>query len=365
MKPLRFAVIAPLAAAACGGVSGSVKNSSVASNGVDATDDRLDYREAGTDWSSVDANSSGPQDEAGAQDSSGTDMHDSGTDVRPNADANMTGNPINIASSHLRLWLAADFGITCSLDRGPDGSMLARVASWSDQSGHHNDAALQQMPPQLGPQCHVPGHAVNGLDLPYFSAPNNGNAVDETLDVDMGFLKGSDYTVFVVERRWADLVSNPVSEFVVGTTMPAAVESAALSQWCNPRPANEVFAIGYSYYTGGPQLLLSQGCGPLGGNAPAVPTPPPSPLTEETGRLDLTAGRELWIKGSPFAADTNSAPLSYAAGGAVGRAANVTTANGFDGRFRGDIAEIVVYDAALSSADRIAVETYLQAHWRY
>jgi hypothetical protein len=237
--------------------------------------------------------------------------------------------------------------------------------SWLDQSGHHNDASLSQIPPQLGPQCRVAQHAVNGVDLPYFSAPSNGNVVDETLDVDLGFLKESDYTIFAVERRWADAPSPSISEFVLGTTVPMAVELAGVGAWCSPRPANEMLALGYSYNSGSPELLLTQGCGSIGGIVASVPATMPSLLTEETGRLDQLAGRELWVNSSPFASDTNATALSYASGGAIGRAVNVTTALGFENRFRGDIAEVIVYDTALSDTDRIAVEQYLAGHWHY
>jgi hypothetical protein len=273
--------------------------------------------------------------------------------------------PTDIAGSHLRLWLTADWGVTCTQTQGPDGSTIHRVSSWADRSGNQNDASLRQNPPQLGPQCRVPQHAVNGVDLPYFSAPSNGNVVDETLDVDLGFLQGSDYTIFAVERRWADAPTTSESEFVVGTTVPRSVELAGVGAWCNPFPANEMLAFGYSYNNGSPELLLTQGCGAVGGTVASVPATMPSSLKEETGRLDQSAGREVWVEGNPFGVDTSVTPLSYASGGAIGRAVAVTTALGFENRFRGDIAEVIVYDAALTDADRIAVEQYLAGHWHY
>jgi hypothetical protein len=398
-EALSFGVLSLSIVAACDNVTTGLARQE---GGMDASIDRYELAEDGADSTPADAarppqqgdeskplaessdespeDSSSPEDGSSSEDST-TDavsdsVRDQSSDGLPSDSPGAQDStnvapgslkPTAIAPSHLRLWLNAEIGITCMSSTPNDAAAPGRVVVWADQSGHHDDASLTQVPQQLGPQCRVAGHRVKSVDLPYFSAPQNGNVVDETLDVDLTFLKGSDYTIFVVERRWADYGADASSqsEFVVGTTMPLTVEMAGFSNWCNPNPANELVAIGYSYYTGGPQLLLSQGCGPIGNTIGAVPTTPPSLLAEETGRLDQAAGRELWVNGSPFAADINTSPLSYAGGGAIGRAVAVTTAFGSDNRFRGDVAEVVVYDAALSDADRTTVEAYLQAHWSY
>jgi hypothetical protein len=48
-------------------------------------------------------------------------------------------------------------------------------------------------------------------------------------------------------------------------------------------------------------------------------------------------------------------------GGAIGRALRTHTG---DDRFIGDIAEIVVFDVALSDPERLQMEAYLKAHWQ-
>jgi hypothetical protein len=66
----------------------------------------------------------------------------------------------------------------------------------------------------------------------------------------------------------------------------------------------------------------------------------------------------------PVAIDSDTSPLSTASDGAIGRALVQTTILGVDPRFRGDIAEVIVYDTALSDSDRAAVDTYLTNRWQ-
>jgi hypothetical protein len=285
------------------------------------------------------------------------------TDVVSDAppDSRVDAMPLSVASPHLRLWLTAATGITCA---------SSRVVAWADQSGHHDDATLQRG--QLGPQCQLPGgtHVVRGVDLPYFSAPTFDGGVDvldETLDVDLSFLKNTAYTVFTVERRSPDYPNSAGQrneELILGTTMPLA-EELMNPMGCSIPPANNALFIGYVYYSATPEFVLDQTCNTLRAAAPAVAAPAPSMLTEHTVELDPNRGREIWAEGVPFATDVQTAPLVDAEGGAIGRALLETTTTGVDPRFRGDIAEVVVYDVALSDADQSEVEAYLQGRWGY
>jgi hypothetical protein len=191
--------------------------------------------------------------------------------------------------------------------------------------------------------------------------------VDETLDVDLGFLVNSNYTIFVVERRWADYPSRSTSgEYFLGTAVPATVEQKGASAWCTPGPVNETLQFGYSYTNSDIILGADQGCGAgLIAIAASVPGSPPAPLSEDTLSFDNTRGHELWANGVPVAANVDTSALSYADGGAIGRASLVTTMFGYDMRFRGDIAEVLVYDTALDSPNQVAIETYLRAHWAF
>jgi hypothetical protein len=55
--------------------------------------------------------------------------------------------------------------------------------------------------------------------------------------------------------------------------------------------------------------------------------------------------------------------LVTATGGAIGRSIDQTTVSGQDLRYRGDIAEIAIYDTTLSDADLVAIEKGLSARW--
>jgi hypothetical protein len=262
-------------------------------------------------------------------------------------------SPPTVASSHLRLWLTAKTGITCT---------SGRVTNWADQSQNHDDALPQNN--QLGPQCQISAspHLLNGIDLPSFSAPTaNGNIIDETLDVNLAFLANSNYTIFAVERRWADYPTG--YEFVLGTTVPLALEVT----WpgCGPSSANKALAFGYVYYNGGPQFTLDQVCNTLWATVVgSVLPPPPIAPSEETALFDVASGHKLWVSGFPVVANADTNPLAYAGGGAIGRSVDQTPAS-TDPRFRGDIAEVIVYDAALSDSDRLTVEAYLKDFWKY
>jgi hypothetical protein len=268
--------------------------------------------------------------------------------------------PTSIDAAHLRLWLTADKGVACSTGVG-----FGRVISWADQSGNHDDASLQHS--QLGPQCELANdpHRVNGVDLPYFTAPgepDGGLIVDETLDVNLDFLAKSDYTAFVVERRWADYADGDVNgEFFLGTREPANIELANPSQ-CGQFPNDIVFAFGYSYW-GNASLTLDQGCNTLSAPTTRLSSTPPAPLQADTAAFDSTAGHTIWVNGSPVASNADTHPISSASEGAIGRAYVLTATSGKDQRFRGDVAEVVIYDQALVDSDRKAIDAYLKKHW--
>jgi hypothetical protein len=284
----------------------------------------------------------------GAPDSSATPS-DAATDAPT--------SPLSVAADHLGLWLTARQGVECS---------SGRVSTWHDQGPHHRDAAPKLG--QLPPHCNVPGgaHAFSGIELPFFSAPNvadsGPNVIDETLDVDLSFLVGHEYTFFTVERRWADDATKD-EELIFGTTIPPAQEQAILP--CAAGPANVALFFGYTYYQPGAVLItLDQLCTELVGTDQFLASPPPAPLSEHTGRFDLSQGHAVWANGVPFAVNSDRSPLTSAVAGAIGRALYQTTIHNSDPRYRGDIAEVIVYDAALGDADRTAIEAYLRAQWK-
>lgn len=249
------------------------------------------------------------------------------------------------AADHLRLWLSAARRITCK---------AGRVERWADRSGNGNDATLAHG--QLGPRCGL-HQSSTGIDLPYFSAPvDNSNFIDETLDVDLSWLVGSEYTIFVVERRWADV------GLFIGTTAP---DQSSLA--CGATPDFErALQFGYVTYPGTLSLAIDHTCDGQQGPVPSTPDPPPGALELDIARFSKDYGHQLWANGELFVPDgTPGGALRTADGGAIGRGFTTLTSTHIDARFVGDIAEVLVYDAALSNADRATVESYLEANWHF
>ena len=96
----------------------------------------------------------------------------------------------------LRVWLRADTGISVN-----DGDV---VEVWADQSGEGNDAVFNpaNVFGENAPVLDASNPGVAGRPTVRF---NNANA----LELDLGFLVGSDYTIFVVNGRDRNGVANP------------------------------------------------------------------------------------------------------------------------------------------------------------
>jgi hypothetical protein len=258
-------------------------------------------------------------------------------------------SPTSIAPDRLQVWLTADQGMTC---------VAGRLTKWKDQSGHPNVYA-SLLNGQLGPQCDLPSHSYRDVMLPYFSAPRTQNSYDETLDIDLNCLVGVEYTIFVVERRWADYQDRSSSaEYLIGTTVPGA-SRAYLEAGC----AFGAFQFGYAYDGNGPQLVLDQGCSRVASKVTKVPAGGPALLSRETGAYSGVWGQGLWIPGAPPAHVPDQTMLTTAYAGAIGR--GIVSDSKSDTRFRGDIAEIVIYNTALGTMDMKNVEAYLGAHWGF
>jgi hypothetical protein len=246
------------------------------------------------------------------------------------------------AASNLKLWLSADYGVDCT---------SGRVQKWTDLSGSGRDATPQMG--QLPPQCGT--HSLNNVDVPYFSAPEKDPPfTGETLDVDLGFLQSTSYTIFVVERRWADRTNPTEACLFLGTTV------ANDDPMC-PNAAHMALQMGYVYYDGFPAIGMDVSCLGCRGQIPPV-MGPPAPAAFDMIRYTLGGpGEEFWVNGKKIAFnDMDMDGLHAASGGAIGRALLIGVS---DLRYIGDIAEVLVFDAPLSDPDRGAMETYLKNHW--
>jgi hypothetical protein len=249
------------------------------------------------------------------------------------------------------------------------------ATGWDDLSGHGNNAGTTSSSPlpdggpvgaHTGPTCNAPSHAINGIAVPYFTDANDGPPyVSGTFDVNLGFLTGSPFTIFMVERRWSGMRSNDTPNLALGTQSPL-----------DPPPSGQPTAlstlqVGYVAYntgTGGvhcPQLSLDLGNWGAQNVVPANDAGTPAPLSIDTFRMGPSTGLHAWINGYLQLGSNGSQVLSATYEGdqtigSIGRAAYV---NYRDERFNGDIAEVLIFDSELSESDRQAVETYLETHW--
>ena len=218
----------------------------------------------------------------------------------------------------LRVWLRADTGISVN-----DGEA---VEVWADQSGEGNDAVFNpanvfgENPPVL--DASNPG--VAGRPTVRF---NNVNA----LELDLGFLVGSDYTIFVVNGRDRTGVAN---FYIAGDS----------------GGANTNLVLGYETVA---QLRQSHFSNDL--NA-VVPEYVGTELWQmDTFTFDQTVGRSIYQDGVLRASDTSVVPLAANTGTTLGHFR--TFGNLY--WFQGDLAEVIIYDRALSVAERRAVEAEL------
>lgn len=234
--------------------------------------------------------------------------------------------PLPSVSTAPGLWLDAT---TLSLDSG------ASVGTWYDSSGNNRNASGGSSPTYI-----AANPAFNNLPTVRF------NGSSQYLTVDLGFLKGSAYTIFAVTAKRASVDR---SYFLGNNT----------ESW---GPNNTILQCGWG---GDTSLSLRQYGNDLNWDSA------PSYSGSETaclyvGKLDTGGGHYIFYNGLMRAGNGNTAPLSSSNSGAVGKVGLRRGSGGSildKGWFNGDIGEILVYSSALSDADRRTVESYLNAKW--
>ncbi len=268
------------------------------------------------------------------------------------------GCPAGVGGGHLQLWLRGDKGVDC---------VNFRAATWLDQSGHGRNATLPKgddggVP--LAPECEV--DAIHSLNVMAFNDPGDPFApsADETYAVNLGWLKGHDFTFAIVHKEKAYIFSSALLSFVY-VPPPSCAAGPANNGGFQLRLEHDVSgtADAATYYQSDIQCLDA----PNGYRAPKTMEPQ---LVEY--QFNATTGYHIWVNGKELALD---------AGGQNTSAANLigVTANGGESsliarlpsdpslplntRYKGDIAEIAGYDVALSDVDRQVIETYLKKKW--
>ena len=221
-------------------------------------------------------------------------------------------------AARLKLWLKADAGVTS----GNDG-----LSVWEDQSGNGNHAG--QSDSAQRPQLVAPG--INGRPSVHFDGENDSLAIPHSLSLGM---VGDLTTFFVVKvddfdtfrAVWTKTDANlprPTDYYVVPTSgIPRALR-------------------------GGSGVSTVDGTSPLVAGEFAI-----------VG-FDVT-GTTLhhWLNGAPNGEGTVGGTFVD-----TGKPLRIGTRDDGVTRLRGDVAELIIYNASLSAADRSAVVTYLGSRY--
>lgn len=217
----------------------------------------------------------------------------------------------------LKFWIDAKDTESMTVTTG------SRVDQWRDKSGgnRHATAPSSDWRPALVPGAFGP-HAAVRFDG------------TEGLRFDGSFMAGKDYTVVAVVQRRGTKSEN----YYLGGTGGSQ---------------NENLHLGWRTST---VLTHAQYSNDYDMNVPGYGTPSPE---IHSFRHSASDGKNTWVDGSAVAAGSsgNTSPLGGWDGAAVG-------AYGSSG-FAGDVAEIQIYDRALTDAERADVEQYMKDRWNY
>ena len=229
-----------------------------------------------------------------------------------------SGLPIDIANC--QVWLDASDLSTLTLNNGA-------VTTWGDKSGQGHSATAG-VAPRLATNSLFTGAGGGGRVVHFDGASTYMN-------VDFGSLTGSPYTILLVVSG----NGGTGQRFILGNG------SAGFG-------VNQVLHL---VYPGQNQFRLGQWGNDLTWTSPSNLL---GLAHVWTGKLDTSAGRSLYLNGSQVATLASTATVSGSqANGYLGTALNTGQ------NFLGDIAELVVYNRALSDAERSQVESYLLAKW--
>ena len=248
-------------------------------------------------------------------------------------------------SLELALWLTADRGMTCDTTVTPN-----RVTLWKDQTGGGHDATPAGV---NGPRCLVDGHAINGQTVPSFTAPS-GDRESDVFAVDLSFLVASDFTIFVVERRQTAFRR---MSYLIGSALPP---DAGVQDGCTSTNAGQ-----RAFFAGFADSAIFRAS--VWGDACDLDVQVAEqdifnkPVAVDVIRYEAASGYRLFVNGVDKGGSSRTGGLTSITGGFIGRAYQWDGVT--DTRFRGDIAEVLMYRRALSTDERGAVERYLSQHW--
>ena len=211
------------------------------------------------------------------------------------------------------------------------------------------------MPGKSGPLCNSTT-PLGGRNAVYFDAAGTDDA-NGVLQIDLDTaLSGNDYTIFVVERR-----QSAAEGYFLGTALNPSVLATDCTKynhvayWFGYMPPNLL---------SGPYVMNLQGddC------EPQQMMPAPFSMTNPVASLDIdifdsSVGHACFSNGVAISSDDDTDAVDSLLQGYMGRAFQALDSGTRHSRFKGDIAEVVIYSTALTSDERTAVSTYLENRW--
>ena len=277
---------------------------------------------------------------------------------RRRADA-WPGGALPSSITGLQLWLDASDASTL-YDATSGGSLVAAdggVARWEDKSGNARHATQGTSGNRPARKTAIQG----GKDVLRFDGSDDSLSIASSTET-FKFLHSSDSTVFVVFKSGTTANPGHNAYIVLGTANSTTTVVGALLYTgdSDPTSANNtlywyvsrggagtypVFFDGNNYFPSNAFVMISLLSKPQDGTSGSR-----FAIRRNGGSLNSTNSPG----GSPQTVSTASSTDDLT----VGRAPS-----GESDFLNGDIAEIIIYDSALSDTDREAVENYLLAKW--
>jgi hypothetical protein len=261
-------------------------------------------------------------------------------------------------TSGLQLWLDASDSATL-FDATTGGSLVAAdggVSRWEDKSGSGRHATQ-------GTSANRPARktAIQGSkDVLRFDGSNDSLSIPSSTAT-FNFLHGADSTVFAVVK--AGTTANPNAEYAFLGTHNGSGGTNGITLWYadfveegfNPNDQLRVI-VGAAGGAGAVVDSADRGVGGFTANTFKV-------LSVITKPTQATAANRLSARvNGGSAVSGNQATKAASAADASGDL-TLGSSSGATFFLNGDIAEIIIYNSALSDTDRAAVESYLISKW--
>lgn len=242
----------------------------------------------------------------------------------------------------LQLWLDASDASTL-YDATSGGSLVAAdgaVARWEDKSGNARHATQGTSANRPARKTAIQG----GKDVLRFDGSNDFLSLPSSTAT-FKFLHSSDHTIFVVFEN-----TNDSYAALVSTSTGSSLSAGALLYAESNTVVNQV----YRNVDGSFVITNASGQNflPLGFTVLSLVAKPTDGTAANRSAIRKNGGSPVANNSDTAAVNTGNATSDLRIGAADGA-----------GFVNGDIAEVIIYDTALSDADREAVENYLLAKW--